>query len=136
METKPNLFEFATSELSQDAFICWLLSYVNYGQDKKLNQCAKDLVALLYNLKHSSKISAGDIQGIEIKRQFHNIDIYFEADIKGIKVPFIIEDKTYTSHHSEQLQRYQEKIIETGFEKDQIVCVYFKTGYTFFGIKM
>ena len=25
--TTPNLFKFATSELSQDAFICWLLSW-------------------------------------------------------------------------------------------------------------
>lgn len=26
---KPNLFHFATSELSQDAFICWLLSWAD-----------------------------------------------------------------------------------------------------------
>ncbi|HAS79497.1 MAG TPA: hypothetical protein DCR90_01145 [Fusobacteriaceae bacterium] len=26
-EIKPNLFEFATSELSQDAFLCYLLSF-------------------------------------------------------------------------------------------------------------
>lgn len=26
----PNLFDFATSELSQDAFLCWLLSCDNW----------------------------------------------------------------------------------------------------------
>ena len=26
---KPNLFEFATKELSQDAFICWLLTWAH-----------------------------------------------------------------------------------------------------------
>lgn len=25
----PNLFEFATSELSQDAFLCWLASWAD-----------------------------------------------------------------------------------------------------------
>ncbi|MFD2933106.1 hypothetical protein [Spirosoma flavum] len=27
--TRPNLFTYATSELSQDAFICWLAAWVN-----------------------------------------------------------------------------------------------------------
>jgi len=29
--TTPNLFRFATSELSQDAFICWLASWADPG---------------------------------------------------------------------------------------------------------
>ena len=29
MTIEPNIFEFATSELSQDAVICWILSFYN-----------------------------------------------------------------------------------------------------------
>ena len=38
--SRPNLFKFATSELSQDAFICWLLSSAspeNKEEDAKLH---------------------------------------------------------------------------------------------------
>ena len=33
-ELKNNLFEYATSELSQDAFICWLASYAHEEAEK------------------------------------------------------------------------------------------------------
>lgn len=50
--TNPNLFKFATSELSQDAFICWLLSWAEkdykVGSDKQqaLNELANNTLAL------------------------------------------------------------------------------------------
>jgi hypothetical protein len=40
---RPNLFSYATSELSQDAFICWLLSWASLEYkdvDGQLHQCA------------------------------------------------------------------------------------------------
>jgi len=33
MLEKNNLFSFATSELSQDAFICWCLNWINYPDE-------------------------------------------------------------------------------------------------------
>ena len=41
-----NLFRYATSELSQDAFICWLLSYAikDCQKDKVLSDCAKEFL--------------------------------------------------------------------------------------------
>ena len=30
---KNNLFNFATSELSQDGFICWCLNWINYSNE-------------------------------------------------------------------------------------------------------
>jgi hypothetical protein len=36
---EPNLFNYATSELSQDAFICWLIAWADSSQienDKNL----------------------------------------------------------------------------------------------------
>ena len=32
---KPNLFKYATSELSQDAFICWLLEWAKPQNRKR-----------------------------------------------------------------------------------------------------
>ena len=42
-----NLFNYATSELSQDAFICYLMSFLleeNIKKNKMLNMCAVDLI--------------------------------------------------------------------------------------------
>ena len=39
---KNNLFTFATSELSQDAFICWCLNWINYPNEI-LYPMAKDI---------------------------------------------------------------------------------------------
>ena len=35
MEEKNNIFKFATKELSQDAFICWLINWINFKQDNQ-----------------------------------------------------------------------------------------------------
>ena len=47
-ELTNNLFNYATSELSQDAFLCWLLSYAQEkkysGDDDKLQKCAQSLI--------------------------------------------------------------------------------------------
>jgi hypothetical protein len=42
------------------------------------------------------------------QRQMQRIDILFDAKVSGYAVRFLIEDKTETSHHSGQLQRYRE----------------------------
>ena len=47
---KPNIFDIATKELSQDAFITWLLAFAdndNQQYDKELNLCAKEFVSML-----------------------------------------------------------------------------------------
>ncbi|WVU49339.1 hypothetical protein V3R02_09235 [Fusobacterium nucleatum] len=49
---KNNLFTFATSELSQDAFICWCLNWINYPNEI-LYPMAKDIFS---NLLKEEKI--------------------------------------------------------------------------------
>lgn len=46
MLEKNNLFSFATSELSQDAFICWCLNWINYPNEE-LYPMAKDIFSKL-----------------------------------------------------------------------------------------
>jgi len=103
----------------------------------KLNKCAKDFVALLYNLRHKDTPITGDnIKKIkELKQQYCHIDVYFQAIIninsEDHVISFIIENKTYTSHHSEQLEKYRNQINGDNIEEDEIIGIYFKIGYIY-----
>ena len=123
---KPNLFSFATSELSQDAFICWILSWAapEYQESEpELNKCANMLVEAFFS-KHS-KTKPMAVNNIEISKQDNKIDVL--CIINKI-YPIIIEDKTGTKNHSNQLTRYKELIIDRGYDKENILPIYFKTG--------
>lgn len=128
MKNRPNIFDIATKELSQDAFITWLLQFANEdfrSTDELLNECGKSFVTKLIQKQipnfneRISKVVAGT--------QWEKIDIWAEVNDKYL---IIIEDKTYTSHHSDQLTRYKttaEKwCIDNKFEKP--ICIYLKTG--------
>nr|WP_310788039.1 hypothetical protein [Fusobacterium nucleatum] len=61
---KNNLFTFATSELSQDAFICWCLNWINYPNEI-LYPMAKDIFSNL--LKEEKNLENKEI---EIRKQY------------------------------------------------------------------
>ncbi|MGI9310419.1 MAG: PD-(D/E)XK nuclease family protein [bacterium] len=137
----PNIFEYATSELSQDAFLCWLIACSDCG-DAAYRNLGLDFIRFLYNSTVSEsggKIDREDVNGLTDSgenqtfpwRQHHKIDVYFQARIKKEKVSFIIEDKTATQMHSGQLDRYAEAVRDDDIEEDDIRKIYFKTGYVF-----
>jgi len=81
---KPNIFSFATSELSQDAFICWLVSHINYPEDTILHECAKDFIVMLYNLDRDSDTIDRNSVSISMssgypKQQYCKTDVYFQV---------------------------------------------------------
>ena len=128
-----NIFDFATSELSQDAFICWCLNWLNY-EDSELRALAVDL------LKEFGEEDVSDNQEIIIKRQFKKIDIL--VVLKGLNRVYIIEDKVNSSERKKQLEEYETKINELnenekkdlGIDKNlevEVKTVYFKTGFHF-----
>lgn len=96
--SKPNLFSYATSELSQDALICWLLSWASpehKESDLDLYECAIGLIRAFFE-KH--KLSAPQkIEQVEVRKQDNNIDVLC---IINSKYPIIIEDKIGAKHHS------------------------------------
>ena len=94
---KPNIFRWASSELSQDAFICWLLSWANHKESKELYETSKLFIQKLTNGK------VNDFDRIEVRKQIDNIDILCIID--DCKV-ILIEDKVHTKNHGDQLERY------------------------------
>lgn len=122
---KPNIFDIATKELSQDAFITWLLMFADKGckrEDEVLNECAREFVTEL--IKSHYPNFDEKITSVKAGRQRENIDIWAEVNDKYF---IVIEDKTNTKEHSNQLSRYREAA-ERMAESKSVVCIYIKTG--------
>jgi len=123
---KPNIFELATKELSRDAFFTWLLSYAdesNKEHNEELSACAKDFISCL----SSNQLLPQDIKKVEAGRQWDNIDIWA---VINDKILIIIEDKTNTKQHNNQLERYKEIAKKDCQENNyqELFCIYLKTG--------
>ncbi len=122
---KPNIFDIATKELSQDGFFTWLLQWAdpkNSQYNQPLNETAKDFVRLLLN-----KPADFQIQEVKTQNQWKNIDICAEINCKYF---IVIEDKTNAGEHSEQLDRYKKKSEEWCKENkyEEPIFIYLKTG--------
>lgn len=122
---RPNIFSFATSELSQDAFICWFLSWAKSeyaAEDLSLHNCARKFISAIFE-KHSQKMPS-EITEIRITKQDKNIDVLC---VINNTYPIIIEDKTGTKHHSGQLKRYLNEIEGRSYEQENILPIYYKS---------
>jgi PD-(D/E)XK nuclease superfamily len=118
----PNLFQFATSELSQDAFLCWLLAWsqdLYKSVDRPLHEAAVHFVKEIFKLH---RLPLPNIKTIEIKRQFKSLDIL--AIINDTYV-ILIEDKTFTKNHSDQLMRYRQSV-KSVYPKHIQLPIYYK----------
>jgi len=124
---KPNLFHFATSELSQDAFLCWLLSWAKPECSEpwsNLHQVGCDLLSLIY--RKADRVMPGPLTSLDVKRQSDNIDILC---IINDDTAILIEDKVGTKQHSNQLAIYKEHVItRLGFAPEKVVLIYVQTG--------
>ena len=119
----PNIFSFATSELSQDAILSWLIKWADdtyLKDDKELCMLGKSLLSLLTGLKKE------EIHTIDVGRQWFNIDVWVEINEDAF---LMIEDKTGTTIHDNQLIRYR-KIVENEYKdkRQKLFYTYVKTG--------
>ncbi len=125
---KNNLFYYATKELSQDAFICWLCSHSLEGfryLDEELTKCADDFLCLFMK-NIAENVKSDELSLIDIERQVENIDVLLTVEYKGKEYKIIVEDKTHTSEHDDQLARYKNSLEKKDYN---VVGVYFKTGF-------
>lgn len=139
----PNIFRYATKELSQDALICWLVACAKEA-DAELRECGLAFVEALMRSGNGRVIDArtgaeegyrGEGHATTVERgpcpQHGGIDVYFQVKVDGNVVSFVVEDKTGTEMHGGQLERYRKAVGEDTEAEDLIKAVYFKTGYVF-----
>lgn len=116
---KPNIFNHATGELTNDAMICWMLDWAN-SEDKRYRNLSQDIIRLFTKNKNL------DIKFVNIKKQYKNIDILVEVNNSEV---IVIEDKVKTSHHSNQLERYKDIIEhEDVYKNCNKHYIYYKIG--------
>jgi hypothetical protein len=118
---EPVLFNFATKELSQDAFFCWLLSW---GNEKYKNTQMHIIATEIFRDIIEDEII---INKIEIKQQYKKIDFCIRLNEN---ITIVFEDKIKTTEHDNQLERYRE-IISEEYPEDKLFFVYLKTDVLF-----
>ncbi len=129
---KPNIFDYATSELSQDAFLAWLFKWAekeNEALNKPLHDCAEEWLRLFLG-----NINPREIKTVKVDKQWQKIDLWITVNDT---YHLIIEDKTNTGPHDNQLKKYKKTAKDwykleggqvTDFDK-YFSFVYYKTGY-------
>ncbi|MBR6081033.1 MAG: PD-(D/E)XK nuclease family protein [Treponema sp.] len=144
MSDKPNIFDYATSELSQDAFFAWLLRWAEDGlerEDKYLHDCALNLLKVFfeeyYNDYHSSLGASflkdiqkfkfvNSIKFVDVNCQKKRIDLWLTIETYKETYYLVIEDKIHSTQHDNQLKTYRSYFSED--EKKRTCFVYLKTG--------
>jgi len=149
----PNIFNFATSELSQDAVLSYMLAWADseYSKDSRYKfgrALIQSLVStsidgrarLKTKLNLATLSDLPDFREVAVHRQYDKIDIVCfldptygenEKSSQVIKAAaaILIEDKTFTSEHNDQLKRYLGSITTKDFiPADRIYPVFYKTG--------
>ena len=119
----PCLFSYATSELSQDAFFAYLLSWADDKYDgfaeHELGRVFLKKMFELNNQKMPKKVET------KVYRQCDHIDIFCE--INGKEFALIFEDKVSSLEHGNQLERYWNTTKGYGYDDERILGIYCKT---------
>lgn len=131
---RPNIFKYATSELSQDAIICWILEWAN-SEYTIMKDFSYDFIREMLDLHQFDFMDINNLMEIRIEKQYGNIDVFALLCFNDeSKQPVIIEDKTYTTEHGNQLKRYYEFILKENKDNEQIsepLGIYYKSGFIY-----
>jgi hypothetical protein len=138
---EPNLFDEAPSELSQDAFFCWIFKWLNHDDlDHPMRKVSWNLLQRILE-KIGAKVDWQQFRSLQIKRQFHSVDFVAVVELKSSpSLVLVVEDKVdalLTGH--DQLERNIQKLVANQREweplravsRDRIHGVLLKTGYDF-----
>ena len=118
----PNIFDYATSELSQDAFLCYLFSF---GKEEYKQNFPEE-----YALAHRFLLKCGidaEEEILSVEKQVDNIDVLVITTHHIL----IVEDKIYSNEHDNQIIRYVRNISEENAKfptHKKIKVCYLKTG--------
>ena len=130
----PNIFRFATSELSQDAVLAYILAWadVKYkGDGSGMHNVGQDFAKQLLR-NHESQNAPDSIETVEVDTQYQ-IEGNRRADVVAFinkKYVLLIEDKINATESGDQLAAYLQLLREK-YGADKVFPVYLKTGYIF-----
>lgn len=114
-----NIFNYATKELSQDAFLRWLFENFNCEDNDSLK------LASQFVLKTFCKITDEEIVDVITYSQWHKIDIFTVVKTNKRNIALFIEDKVFSSEHN-QLTKYNKTINNSyqnkGLELNRLGC--------------
>ena len=105
METKTNIFFHAPKELTTDAFLVWIVYFLDSQEAYK-----SDKQHFFDRLILKKEDCGRAIGNIGLKRQENNVDVLltFCFEDNGQQETVLFEDKTWSMPHNGQLARYKE----------------------------
>lgn len=135
-----NIFKFATSELSQDAFLCWLFASIGGDLYEKSESKQTVIIAkrILFKLLEIQENDDAEVKINWISQQWRKLDVVVEASINGKTHLLAIEDKVKTNVHDKngkeesQLDIYYQALINHWNEDIKnwhVKCIIYKTSF-------
>jgi hypothetical protein len=126
--TSPNLFAFATSELTQDAFLAYLLAWADPGNaeiEPAMHQVGTAFLGLLL-ARHDLHLTT--VRKIEVRVQVRNIDVLVYLEMQGANgIALVIEDKVHAGSYND-LPKYLDAAREEYPEPTEARGIYLRTG--------
>ncbi|MCB9682171.1 MAG: PD-(D/E)XK nuclease family protein [Alphaproteobacteria bacterium] len=129
---RPNLFTHATSELSQDAVLAWLLHWAHpahagsaSADDRALHAAGRRFVDLLLDRLGWTLLDPNE--RVDVRTQWQNIDVLVHLPDRGRAL--VIEDKVHADDTHNPLPSYRAAAARyAGCTPEEVGGVYLKTG--------
>lgn len=130
----PNLFNYATKELSQDAMLCYLLDWVNYPKTP-LGNVGRSFLGLFAS-KLPLKVDWSGLTHVEVRRQLAKADVVAICNFQdGSQICIVIEDKISAMlAGDDQVERNKRKVcvaLGSDIWADRTFSFLFKTTYDY-----
>jgi hypothetical protein len=117
-----NIFDYATKELSQDAFLRWFFESYNSDNKKLANNLQTFLSAIV-----GKTIDVTKIRNLTTKAQWKYLDVVVEFVYEEKNYFIAIEDKIFSAEHN-QLENYNKKIDDyPNGKKVELFRIFYKT---------
>ena len=100
MTLTPNLFTYATSELSQDAVIAYLLAWADpayQNAEGEMHTIGQHFVRKLFAL-HDKEVA--EIVSVKVRAQYQHIDVLAHVDTGKSGYALVIEDKIHAGSYN------------------------------------
>ena len=104
METNTNIFFHSPKELTTDAFLVWLIYFLDSKEEYKVYK-----QTFFNNVILKKEDCDRAVSSVELKRQENDVDVLlmFRFEDNGEDQIALFENKTWSSQHGEQLAKYK-----------------------------